>query len=163
MNTDPPTVHPEFDTGTRTWFVRGQEFEAPTLALLQEQLGPQVVIRDYYPLSRPIAAAFLERVLPPTLQPLEVLRPMRMGTVSAAARPPRLGRMRADGKPKIRIDRALLAQLWNEGLPKDDIAARLGTTRMSLDATVRVMRKRGCALEHRKSNHNLQRGDHHVE
>lgn len=163
MNTDPLTVHPEFDPRTCTWFVSGQEFEAPTLALLQEQLGPQVIIRDYYPLSRPIAAAFLERVLPPTLQPLEVLRPIRMGTISAETRPSCLGRMRADGKPKVHIDRALLAQLWREGLPKNDIAARLGTTRLSLDATVRAMRKRGFVLEHRKSNHNLQRGDHHVE
>lgn len=154
-------VHPEFDPATRTWFVPDLEFEAPSLAQLQVQMGSRVKIRDYYPLSRPIAAAFLERALPPTLQPMDVLRQIEVGRGEPRSRNPGNGAKRADGCPKIRIDRPLLKQLWNEGYPKGEIAARLGTTEMSVCATVRAMRNSGQYLTRRKSNHT--RGDHHVE
>lgn len=156
-------VHPAYDPETRTWFVSDNEFEAPSLTALAALLGPQVVIRDYYPLSRPIAAAFLERALPPTLRPMDVLRQVKVGR-GGEPRQCSLGNgaRRADGKPKIRIDRDALKRLWNEGTSKAEIAARLGTTEMSVTAVVGVMRRRGLWLKRRKSNFK-PRGDHHVE
>lgn len=161
-------VHPTYYPDTREW--HWDEFQAPSLAALQRKLGDQVVIRDYYPLSRPIAAAFLERALPLTLQPCTVLRQVRAGAGAgerkvALRRGPRVGQgaKRTDGRPKIRIDRELLTRLWNEGYSLEEIAERIGSTRDSVSATIVDMRKKGCRVPKRQRTHRFMKESNHVE
>jgi hypothetical protein len=45
-------VHPEFDTATKTWFVRGRKLEASTIRVLLEKLSKssrkEIIVKDYY-------------------------------------------------------------------------------------------------------------------
>lgn len=154
-------VHPVFCPDTRMW--HWDEFRAPSLAALQRQLGPQVTIKDYYPLTRPIAAAFLERVLPPTLQPFTVLRQVRAGAgkpVKPRASVDR-GTARADDKPKIRIDREIVKSMWNAGHSLAEIAERTGSTTQSISATVVAMRREGHCVPRRPRHHQFTKKETH--
>jgi hypothetical protein len=109
------TVHPEYDLVTKTWFVPNLEYEAPTLAALQRQMGPQARIQDYYPLGLGIAA-----------RARHTENEVRLGrAVAPAARtPPRQHSYPAQRAHKH--DHDAILDLWAAGHNSREIAEKLG-------------------------------------
>lgn len=145
------TVHPEYDPLTLTWFVPDLEHEATTLRELQDLLGPQAVIADYYPgglghavhvrrcrdeeKRRSLAAS------PHNAPPIRARSARPLSTRIADG-----DRRRSNGgRHRPKHDHDLILDLWQQGMLPRDIAARCGggLTEAVARSTVMVARQKG--------------------
>jgi hypothetical protein len=163
--------HPEYDCETRTWFVPDQEYEAPTLAALQLLLGPQAVIKDYYPLGMGLCAAvkFMENVTKAASSySLSKLRPKILDVTGGylhgpKPRSPRPPRPKVEGK--YNTERIL--DMWAAGMTAAEIRAddTGGVSKTYLRVIVHRARAKGdprAVRRNRGYDAKTTKGDHHV-